>query len=476
MMQSIFRRHGVLAVSVLLALGAAVGGAVAFRSAWEPILGFAEAQHDEPHADEEGDDSVLTVKAVHPKRNKQELVRSVTQPAFVQPLYRAELMARVAGPVKAVHKNIGDKVKKGEVLLEIDVPELVQDVALKSASVLLAEQEVRAAQAAVKAVIGSEKEAAALVREKQSDVQRAVARKKYQLSAYNRVKALADSRAVEPSLVDERLRQMEVADAEQKSAEVAVETAQANFEEFHARMESAQADVEVRRAKVEVAKADRDRAQALAEFAKLRAPFDGMVVARQVDPGAFVQNASTGQPRPLMTLVRTDQVTLVMWVPEREAPLVRDGADAVVRLDALGRRELAAKVSRMSHFLDPEKSRDMRVEVDLPNKDGALKVGMYGSMTLLLQRFEQAPLLPASAVVVRGGRPCICELVDGKAHFVPVRVQLEDGIVVKVAKLVKRAGSDQEVPVELTGDETVVRSGQGEVHEGQEVRATVEAW
>jgi multidrug efflux pump subunit AcrA (membrane-fusion protein) len=151
-----------------------------------------------------------------------------------------------------------------------------------------------------------------------------------------------------------------------------------------------------------------------------------------------------------------------------------------VRLDALGRLEITARVSRLSHWLDPEKSRDMRVEVDLPNKDGRLKVGMYGSMTLVLQRFENAPLLPSSAIFVRGGKTCICEVVDGKAHLAPVRVQLEDGIRVKVAKLELRRdatlNADVETPVELTGDEVIVRSGQGEVHEGQEVRVSLESW
>src|SRR5262249_4908770 len=71
--------------------------------------------------DDEERHQLTTIKAVHPKRNKAELVQSVTQPAYVQAYYRAELMTRVAGLVKAVNKNIGEPVKKGEVLIELDV-------------------------------------------------------------------------------------------------------------------------------------------------------------------------------------------------------------------------------------------------------------------------------------------------------------------------------------------------------------------
>src|SRR5260370_40143254 len=102
---------------------------------------------------------------------------------------------------------------------------------------------------------------------------------------------------------------------------------------------------------------------------------------------------------------------------------------------ALANRQLQGKVTRLSHSLDPDKSRDMRVEVDVPNPDLVLEPGMYGTMKLVLQKFEQAYLVPASAVFERGGRACIFEVQDGKAHLVPVRVQLEDGVQAKGVKV-----------------------------------------
>src|SRR5262249_34937214 len=161
---------------------------------------------------------------------------------------------------------------------------------------------------------------------------------------------------------------------------------------------------DVKKTRITVAQADQATAQAMLNYAKIKAPFTGMIVARHVDPGAFVQNASTGHATPLLTVVRTDIVTVVMWVPEKEAPYVTKQTEAVVRLDALGDREIRAKVTRLSHWLDPDKSRDMRVEVDLDNKEGKLKPGMYGSMRLLLQKYDNAYLVPVSAVFERRGK------------------------------------------------------------------------
>jgi hypothetical protein len=181
----------------------------------------------------------------------------------------------------------------------------------------------------------------------------------------------------------------------------------------------------------------------------------------------------------LLGVVRTDKVTLVMWVPEREAPLVRTGAEALVLMDALRGKSVKATVSRVSNWLDPDKSRDMRVEADVDNPGGLLRVGMYGSMRVLLQRFDRARLLPAGAVFVRGGQAMICEASGGKARFHRVRIRYEDGVRVMVVKLVQGkgpGGQPRDEEVELSGDEVIVRGGQGEIRDGQEIEAAMSDW
>src|SRR5262249_7377276 len=125
-----------------------------------------------------------------------------------------------------------------------------------------------------------------------------------------------------------------------------MEAARANLEAFKAKVEAAKVDVDVKKARIAVAQAERAKAQAMVDFAKIRAPFDGVIAARgvdkgaYVDKGAFVQDASTGHPMPLLTLVRMDKVTMVMWVPEKDAPYVNKDTEAVVHLDALGEPEI----------------------------------------------------------------------------------------------------------------------------------------
>ena len=151
-----------------------------------------------------------------------------------------------------------------------------------------------------------------------------------------------------------------------------------------------------------------------------------------------------------------------------------------MRFDALGDRRFTGKVTRYSHFLDADKGRDMRVEVDIDNREGLLAPGMYGDMTLVLRRFDGALLVPVGAVSTSNNRTYIYEVEQGRAVRVPVRVEFENGVQAKIVKLVPRVDPATrltvEVPQELTGLEAIVRSGQGELTDGQAVRAVAVDW
>jgi hypothetical protein len=115
--------------------------------------------------------------------------------------------------------------------------------------------------------------------------------------------------------------------------------------------------------------------------------------------------------------------------------------------------------------------------VDLDNSKFCLRVGMYGTMRIVLRRFGDSTILPASAVFARGGKTLICQVEEGVVKMHRVRVLYEDGVYVSVAKLVKwrdpqtKLESDQEAP--LLGTEIIVRSGQGELRDGQEVQVNL---
>ena len=234
-------------------------------------------------------------------------------------------------------------------------------------------------------------------------------------------------------------------------------------------------------------------------YAKIRAPFRGTIVSRKVDPGSFVQNASTGHPTPVLSIARTDIVTVVMRVPDNYAPFVGENTQAVVELDALPGLQFHGRVTRFSpSLMTAAHDRTMRVEVDLWNrtpeehkqaianpaftedlKDGpfpilpqvtgtdplhrprALLPGMYGRMTLVLKTFENTYLIPSQAIIRQGGRSYLYVVEEDKAHLTPVQVQLDDGTLAKVERL----GPNGDVVGSLTGREQIIISNQEELTE-----------
>src|SRR5262249_46030915 len=96
--------------------------------------------------------------------------------------------------------------------------------------------------------------------------------------------------------------------------------------------------------------------------------------------------------------------------------------------------------------------------------------GQFGKMRLLLGNFQKAYLLPSSAVFSHGGTSYIYLVKEGRAQKVAVEVQADNGKLVKLA-LIERSGGE-EILRELSGDEEVVASNQGELSDGQAVRAT----
>jgi multidrug resistance efflux pump len=474
----------------------------------------------EPVKREEPDDpdppGIVTVKTVRPKRGPS-LEVTVEQPAYVEAYYRAELHARVAGPVKYIEKANGDPVASGERLVEIDVPDLVQDVAQKQSVVEQRKCDLQVAEAMVRCAQAATTAAEKSVQQSESRVAAAEEEQEFRRKEYNRFKQLATgtSPAVTPDIVDERLKWYNVAKANKITAEIAVLKAKADLEEAKQKIEGALADVNLKKSLIRVAEEDRNRAQAMLDLATIRAPFDGVVARRNVDPGSFVHNAATAnRAEPLLTVERTDIVTVYMKVPDKYAPYVSKDTEAVIEMTDLPGELIRGKVTRFIPSLQtPEHDRTMRVEVDLYNgsqeeyqkflerekatgqadlkgrvlpilpammssEEGApsqkLLPGMYGKMRLVLRKFQDVHLLPSQAVVRHGGTPYIYQVIDGVAHRVPVLVEMDDGKLARLRTL--STEGDKQIRHKLTGQEEIVTSNQGELSDGQAVEASHVDW
>jgi multidrug efflux system membrane fusion protein len=274
------------------------------------------------------------------------------------------LSARILAPVMGVSRREGDRVRAGEVVVELDDRDLRvglerAEAAAREARDALAEtaQAIKAADAAIEAAAAQSTLASATLR---------------------RYTTLLERRSVSPHEHDEVVARASAAAAELARARQLRAALVAKQEQARARI--AQADAEVARARVSLS------------YARIAAPSDGVVVARAVEPG---QVAVPGAP--LLTLDE-ERYRLEVAVPETEAGTLRVGRRATVTIDALG-RPLEATITEILPAADPH-SRTLTVKLDLP-ESAALRSGLYGTA-----RFGTGPraalLLPRAAIDRRG--------------------------------------------------------------------------
>ncbi|HVY63309.1 MAG TPA: efflux RND transporter periplasmic adaptor subunit, partial [Gammaproteobacteria bacterium] len=155
-------------------------------------------------------------------------------------------------------------------------------------------------------------------------------------------------------------------------------------------------------------------AEAELDYTLIRAPFDGVVTLRTIDPGDMVYQASSpkGKAEPLLRVAKLDVIRVKTFVAERDSVWANPGDAATVTFDALPGRAFTGTVARMTGVLDPG-TRTMQVEIDLPNADGAIRPGLYGQTRISLERHAQALALPAAAVGLGDGGAYVLVVAAG---------------------------------------------------------------
>lgn len=412
-----------------------------------PTALSAPAQADEPNASAKP----ITVQTVTPKR--QTLTVTFAQPGSTAPIEQVDLYAKVTGYVKEVDVDIGESVEANETLLSLDVPDLEEDLAYKQALVRQAEAEreqadagVKAAQAALAAWDSAWAQSVAEVKKSASDLQ-------FRQQQARRYEALAKQDASTPELADEKREQADAAAAAYESALAKQLALKADKAMLEAKLTAAKADLKAKTARIDVAQADVERTRVNLSFAAVKAPFSGIITHRNVDPGAFVNSAGSGRGEPLFTLARVDKLIVILRLPEKEAGMVRQGCKAQMSIPALDGKVVEGTVSRFSRVLD-DKSRTMRVEIDIDNKSGAVYPGMYGPVKVVLREIPDALTVPAGAVYAVGDKTFVVQVRGDKAYRVPVVTGYDDGVVVQI-----ESG--------LNGNEEIVVSNKGQLAEGQ---------
>lgn len=371
---------------------------------------------------------VETVRAA-----KGGLVRTTTQPGSAHSFESAELFAKVSGYLQAQHVDIGSYVKRGQLLAEIDVPELSKDVDAATATCQQALAEVAQSEARVEAAILDHKAAEARIEQARADLERWQSDLQLAHKQHDRIRELNQMKGIEARIVDEKQHQVQSTKAGEHAARVAVAASVQQAAAAESRVALAKADLRLTQAKVAVAEAACERAKVMASYTRITSPYDGVVTCRNFHRGAYVRSPDQGGQVPLLSVDRRDLMRVVVRIPEREIPYVHVGDKAVVEFDALPNRRFETAISRIGHGEDA-RTRTMIAEIDLPNKDDLLRDHMYGRVEIELEEASEGLRIPSACLVgnVTDGKARVFVVQDGEASLRDIQVGKDTGATVEV--------------------------------------------
>jgi RND family efflux transporter MFP subunit len=190
--------------------------------------------------------------------------------------------------------------------------------------------------------------------------------------------------------------------------------------------DEAKAAVSVAAADVDLAVATADQIRTTLAYAKIVAPFDGVVARRWVNRGDFMQSASTGRTTPMFTVQRVDTIRIFCNVPESDVAHLRVGLPATITPYGWEGKSISGKVSRFEGRLDPQ-TRNMRTEIDLPNPGGRMYPGMYAQVSLETELHPKALTLPAPAIGTDTKGKFVYGVQQGRIVRLPVQVGMTEG-------------------------------------------------
>jgi RND family efflux transporter MFP subunit len=316
------------------------------------------------------------------KVGREDLVQDLWLSAEFRPYQEISLHSKVAGYLKTISVDVGDEVKAGQTIAELEVPELQDEFAKAQSSYQASLQDVKRAEA---------------------DFAQADA-------VYQRLMGVSKEH---PKLV-----------------------AQQELDDARAKHDAMNGALGAARQRVDVCQSEVNKTKTLLDYAMITVPFEGIITHRYADPGALIQagTASNTQAMPLVDLAQQDLLRLVFPVPESAAPLIRNGAPVEVSVSALN-ETFPGKISRFSGKVE-RNTRTMHTEVDVPNSNGHYKPGMYAFVRLILQEEKNALAVPVQAVT-QGEKPTVFILnkdgiIEERAVTLglqtPDKVQIREGL------------------------------------------------
>ena len=336
-------------------------------------------------------------------------------PGNIEPMLEAPIYARADGYLRKLLVDIGDRVRNGQLLGEIETPEL--------------DQQVQQAKATV------EQSKAAL---KQADAAVTQARANLALAkvTLERWKKLVDAGVMAKQDGDEK---------------------QATFDAREADLDAALANVAAAKSTVAVNDSNLNRLTALKAFDQVTAPFDGIITVRNTTTGTLISSGTNSPNRELLREAQIDLLRIFISVPQTNVASIHTGMPAEVTVQELPNRVFHGSVARTANALDSA-SRTLRTEVHVKNPDHALLPGMYGQVKFEIARKTAPPLIPGDALLIRSTGTMVALLEAGnKVHFQKIDVGRD-------------YGKDVEVLSGLTEGQVLIVNPADEIREGVAVQ------
>jgi RND family efflux transporter MFP subunit len=362
-------------------------------------------------ADETEAPSVAVVKVT-----RQNLSSELEIASEFLPFQEIDVYAKVSGYIQKLYVDWGTHVKQGQLLAVLEIPELQQQLAQDEAA----------------------------LRRSQQDQERAHEELGRAQSAYDvahiTYKRLADVQKTRPELVAQQ--DIDVAQGKDLEASAGVSAAK------DALAAAEQASI--------AARAALDKDKALYAYARMTAPFDGVVTKIYAYNGALLPagTSSAKAESALCQLSQNDLLRLVIPVPERAVQDIHDGQTVEVDVSGL-QKKFAGKISRFSDQIDPA-TRTMHTEVNVPNPSYELVPGMYASVKIPLHSVSNVLTVPVQAIQFTGTGQGVALVVNSSNHIEKRQV-----------KIGLQTVADVEVLSGLTEGDTVVFGEQNQFKEGE---------
>jgi len=364
------------------------------------------------------------------------LTYSIKVTGDILPLMQVDLIPKVSGYLERIDVHIGDIVKQGQVIAQIDRTDFLHKVREIDAKVAQAKAQLAEIETGTRAEE---------LRQAEEAVKQAQSRFDNAKLQHERVEALHKRGVISK-------KERDVSDMEYTVAEAQLASSQQQLKLLR---EGARQEVrDASQAKLREMEAILEQERTRLKDTKIIAPFRGEISRKYVDAGAFVSPSSP--PTPLVNLVHTETLKIVANVLEKDIPLLKPGMKAKVQVDSYPGRVFEGRVEKINSALDLS-TRTLQAEIYILNSDRSLKPGMFANVEVVLLEKPQTLVIPREAVIEAGGEMSVF-VVEGKQAFrKPITLGYEQDRLVEVLK-----GLNE-------GDQVVIK-GQQLIKDGSTIR------